>query len=326
MKLHETLNINLRRINKNIEDIVRLDRDVPFSSVLSKSILALIRSGGKRLRPLMVVVGSRFGTIPTGKPQLQLAATVEFIHASSLIHDDIIDRSDLRRGQPSMHTMTGVAEAVHIGSYMSARVIELLSSYSSNKDLYIRDLSAIATAQLCIGEYEQLEHRYDYDLTLDEYLEKSRNKTAQLMATCLRVGALSTEADPDVADLLYTFGEYLGMSFQIHDDLLDFTQTPDILGKPTGSDLIHGQVTLPVIYALQKPELATTIRAIHEGSTDVEIKEAINMITSSGALEQTEQLSHDYLNKAQDIIEQLSSFPAHRDLQSLLNYFAGRDH
>jgi len=326
MTLHETLNINLRRINKTIEDIVRLDRDVPSSSVLSKSILALIRSGGKRLRPLMVVVGSRFGTLPTGKLQLQLAAAVEFIHASSLIHDDIIDRSDMRRGQSAMHTITGVSEAVHIGSYMSARVIELLSSYSSNKDRYIHDLSAVATAQLCLGEYEQLEHRYDYDLTLEQYLEKSRNKTAQLMATCLRVGALSTEADPKVADLLYTFGEHLGMSFQIQDDLLDFTQTPDILGKPSGSDLIQGQVTLPVIYALQRPELAATIRAIHSGSTPLEINEAINIIRSSGALQQTEQLSHDYLNKAQDIIEQLSSYPAHHDLQSLLDYFAGRDH
>ncbi|OAB36808.1 heptaprenyl diphosphate synthase [Paenibacillus macquariensis subsp. defensor] len=326
MTLHETLNINLRRINKTIEDIVRLDRDVPASSILSKSILALIRSGGKRLRPLMVVVGSRFGTLPTGKLQLQLAAAVEFIHASSLIHDDIIDRSDMRRGQSAMHTITGVSEAVHIGSYMSARVIELLSSYSSNKDRYIHDLSAVATAQLCLGEYEQLEHRYDYDLTLEQYLEKSRNKTAQLMATCLRVGALSTEADPEVAELLYTFGEHLGMSFQIQDDLLDFTQTPDILGKPSGSDLIQGQVTLPVIYALQRPELAPTIRAIHSGSTPLEIQEAISIICSSGALQQTEQLSHDYLNKAQGIIEQLSSFPAHQDLQSLLDYFAGRDH
>lgn len=326
MKLHESLNINLRRINKTIEDIVRLDRDVPASSVISKSILELVRSGGKRVRPLMLIVGSRFGTLPTGKLQIQLAAAAEFIHASSLIHDDIIDRSDMRRGQPSMHTTTGVSEAIHIGSYMSARVIELLSDYSTKRNHYIHDLSSIATAQLCLGEYEQLEHRYDYDLTLDQYLEKSKNKTAQLMATCLRVGALSTEADPEIADQLYKFGEYLGMSFQIQDDLLDFTQTPEILGKPAGSDLIQGQVTLPVLYALQQPELAGTIRAVHDHSTPEEIQEAIDAIRSSGALEQTEELNQEYLNKAQAIIDQLSSFPAHHDLQSLLNYFAGRDH
>jgi heptaprenyl diphosphate synthase len=326
MKLHETLNINLPRVNKAIEHIVKSDKDVPSSSIISKSILSLIRSGGKRVRPLLVIVGSRFGTQAPGHRQIQLAAAAEFIHAASLVHDDIIDRSDMRRGQPSLHIITGVSEAVYIGSYMSARIIELLSADTSGRNHYVHDLSAIATAQLCLGEYEQLEHRYDYDLTLEQYLEKSRNKTAQLLATCLRVGALSTEADPAIAELLYTFGDHLGMSFQIQDDLLDFTQTSELLGKPSGSDLIQGQVTLPVIYALQKPELAAVIRSIHATSTSVEINDAIDAIRSSGALEQTEQLSHYYLEKAQSIIDELSSFPAHRDLQCLLHYFAGRDH
>ncbi|WP_438347821.1 polyprenyl synthetase family protein [Paenibacillus sp. FA6] len=326
MKLHETLNINLPRINRAIEHIVRSDKDVPSSSIISKSILTLIRSGGKRIRPLMVIVGSRFGTTTPGHRQIQLAAAAEFIHAASLVHDDIIDRSDMRRGQPAMHINTGVSEAVYIGSYMSARIIELLSEDSSQRNLYVHDLSAIATAQLCLGEYEQLEHRYNYDFTLEQYLEKSRNKTAQLIATCLRVGALSTETEPEVAELLYQFGEYLGLSFQIQDDLLDFTQSPELLGKPAGSDLIQGQVTLPVMYALQRPELAATIRSINATSTSEEINDAMDAIRSSGALEQTEQLSHHYLEKAQCIIDQLTSFPAHQDLQSLLDYFAGRDH
>ncbi|AOZ92454.1 polyprenyl synthetase family protein [Paenibacillus crassostreae] len=326
MKLHETLNINLPRINKAIEQIVTSDKDLPSSSIILESILSLVRSGGKRVRPLMVIVGSRFGTQPPGRRQIELAAAAEFIHAASLVHDDIIDHAEMRRGQPSMHMNTSVSEAVYIGSYMSARIIELLSTHSSERNRYVHDLSAIATAQLCIGEYEQLEHRYDYSLSLGQYLEKSRNKTAQLMATCLRVGALSTEAKPDITDLLYKFGEHLGMSFQIQDDLLDFTQTPELLGKPAGSDLIQGQVTLPVIYALQKPEIADTIRSIHAGSTSDEINVAIEIIRSSGALEQTEQLSLYYLEQAQQIINQLSSFPAHQDLQSLLHYFAGRDH
>ncbi|MNP27332.1 Heptaprenyl diphosphate synthase component 2 [compost metagenome] len=146
------------------------------------------------------------------------------------------------------------------------------------------------------------------------------------MATCLRVGALSTEAEPEIVEQLYTFGDHLGMSFQIQDDLLDFTQSAEVLGKPAGNDLIHGQVTLPVIYALQKPELSPTIRAIHAESTSVEIQAAIDAIRSSGALEQAERLSQHYLESAQRIIEQLSDFPAHQDLQSLLHYFAGRDH
>ncbi|MHA0857090.1 polyprenyl synthetase family protein [Paenibacillus sp. CMAA1364] len=326
MKLHETLNINLPRMNRAIEHIVKSDKDLPSTSFISKNILALIRSGGKRVRPLMVIVGSRFGTTSSGARQIQLAAAAEFIHVASLVHDDVIDRSDTRRGHPSMHTSTGVSEAVYIGSYMSARVIELLSSDNIDRDQYVHDLSAIATAQLCIGEYEQLEHRFNYDFTLEQYLEKSRNKTAQLMATCLRVGALSTEANPEVAQLLYEFGEHIGMSFQIQDDILDFTQSTDRLGKPSGSDLIQGQVTLPVIYALQKPEIAATIRSIYEASTTDEINDAIDIIRSCGALEQTEELSRYYLAQAQSIINQLMSFPAHKDLQALLDYFGQRDY
>lgn len=326
MKLHEALDIDLRQINREIEAIVKYDKDVPRSSMLSKSILELVRSGGKRIRPLMVIVGSRFGIATTGKKQLQLAAAAEFIHAASLIHDDIIDHSELRRGQPALHTKTGVSEGIHIGNYMSARVIELLTSQSMNRDWGVQDLAALATSQLCLGEYEQLKHAYDYDITLGQYLEKSRNKTAQLIATCLRTGALSANATEDIAELLYSFGEHLGMSFQIQDDLLDFTQSSEVLGKPAGSDLIHGQVTLPIIYALEVPELSPIIRSIHADSTQEEIDAALEAIRSSGALEKTQQLSKFYLDQAQQIIDQLADYPAHKDLQVLLNYFAGRDH
>lgn len=325
MKLHEALNIDLDDINREIENLVLRDRDVPRQSPLAQSILELARSGGKRLRPLMVIVGGRFGRRPENKRTLQLAAAAEFIHVASLIHDDIIDGAELRRGEPAVHTKTGVLSAVHIGNYMSARVIELLSKYSADKDRYVHDLSSVATAQLALGEYQQMEHAFDYDMSIDDYLEKSRNKTAVLMATCLRVGALSTESSEQVADALYTFGEVLGMSFQIQDDLLDFTQSADVLGKPAGSDLRHGQVTLPVLFALQNPALAPAIRKIGPHSGDEEIARVLTLITSSDALARAEAVSQDYLNQASEIVHKLSAYPAHADLQTLLHFFAGRD-
>ncbi|KWX72828.1 polyprenyl synthetase family protein [Paenibacillus jilunlii] len=325
MKLHEALNIDLDEINHEIQNIVARDKDVPKKSQLAKSILELTGSGGKRLRPLMVIVGSRFGRKPSGRRTLQLSAAAEFIHAASLIHDDIIDNAELRRGTPALHTKTGVLSAVHIGNYMSARVIELLSKYTGDKNRYVHDLSSVATAQLCLGEYQQMEHAYDYNLTFDEYLEKSRNKTAMLMATCLRVGALSTESPEDVAGLLYNFGEALGMSFQIQDDLLDFTQSADVLGKPAGSDLRNGQVTLPVLFALQDPELAPIIRTIGPASSEEEVAHVLALINRSDALARTEEVSQDYLDQAAAIIQRLSSYPAHADLETLLQYFAGRD-
>lgn len=322
MKLHEALNVDINRVNREIEQIVKHDPDLSRSSVVAKSVLELIRSGGKRLRPLMVLVGSRFGPKSVGRKQWQLAAAAEFIHAASLVHDDVIDRSDLRRGQPAMHLKTGVSQAVHIGSYMSLRIVELLSQYASDQERYVHDLSSIASTQLCIGEYQQMAHAFDYDQTLEQYLEKSRNKTALLMATCLRTGALSSGCESQTADLLYEFGECLGMYFQIQDDLMDFTQDAATLGKPAGSDLRHGQVTLPVLFALQDPALSGMIRSIGPDSPDPDIEQVLEAIRQSGALEKTVEFSRSYLERANAIIGQLSGFPAHEDLKFLLHYFS----
>lgn len=325
MKLEETLNIPLKTVDREIENMVKYDRDVPRSSQLAKAIVELIRSGGKRIRPLMVIVGSRFGPDPDEKKVWRLAAAAEFIHAASLIHDDIIDDSPMRRGQKAMHIKLGVSGALHVGNYMSARVIELISVYSAEQEKFVYDLSSLATTKLCLGEYQQLAHLFDYDVTIDEYLEKSKNKTAQLMATCLQIGAKAAGADTETAELLYRFGEKLGMSFQIRDDVLDFTQSAEKLGKPAGSDLRSGQVTLPVLFALQDETLAPAIRAISADSPAEEVDAVVAAIQASGALEQTEALSRQYLAEAQDIIHRLSHYPAHRDLQALLEYFSGRE-
>ncbi|MFC7680536.1 polyprenyl synthetase family protein [Paenibacillus sp. GCM10028914] len=322
MKLHEALNMDINRVNREIENIVKFDPDLPRSSIVAKSVLELVRSGGKRLRPVMVLVGARFGSKSLGRKQWQLAAAAEFIHAASLIHDDVIDRSDLRRGQPAMHLKTGVSSAVHIGNYMSLRIVELLSQYSSEQERYVHDLSSLASTQLCIGEYQQMTHAFNYDQTLEEYLEKSRNKTAQLMATCLRTGALSSGCDTHTADLLYEFGECLGLHFQIQDDLKDFTQDAATLGKPAGSDLRHGQVTLPVMYALQEPSLSPMIRSIGPDSSETDIEQVLEAIRQCGALKKTEEFSRTFLDRAQAIIQQLSSYPAHEDLKVLLKYFS----
>ncbi|MNO22523.1 Heptaprenyl diphosphate synthase component 2 [compost metagenome] len=325
MKLDEALNISLASVDREIENMVKYDKDLPRSSILAKSIVDLVRSGGKRVRPLMVIVGSRFGSSPNQRKVWRLAAAAEFIHAASLIHDDIIDDSPIRRGQPALHVKLGIQEAIHVGNYMSARVIELITAYSAERERFVYDLSSLATTQLCLGEYQQLSHLYDYDVTVEEYLEKSRNKTAQLMATCLRIGAQSAGAKDETFNLLYSFGEKLGMSFQIRDDLLDFTQTSQQLGKPAGSDLRKGQVTLPVLYALQDSAIAPSIRAITADTPSSDIDAVVASIKASDALAKTEALSKQYLEEAQAIINRLESYPAHKDLQTLLYYFSGRD-
>ncbi|GIO37928.1 heptaprenyl diphosphate synthase component 2 [Paenibacillus antibioticophila] len=324
-RLDEELGISLRSVDRAIENMVKFDKDIPRSSPLAQHILQLIHSGGKRVRPLMVIVGSRFGPSKDEKKTMRLAAAAEFIHAASLIHDDIIDDSPLRRGEPALHVKLGVHEALHVGNYMSARVVELISEYSAERERFAYDLSSLVTTQLCLGEYQQLSHLYDYDVHIEEYLEKSRNKTAQLMASCLKIGALAGGAEENIAELLYSFGEKLGIAFQIRDDILDFTQSAQKLGKPAGSDLRKGQVTLPVLFALEVDMLAQRIRSIGPDTPSEQVDAVVASIQQSDALRQSELVSERYLDEARELIRQLEAYPAHQDLNVLLNYFSGRD-
>lgn len=324
-RLDEELGISLRSVDRAIENMVKFDKDIPRSSPLAQHILQLIHSGGKRVRPLMVIVGSRFGPSKDEKKTMRLAAAAEFIHAASLIHDDIIDDSPLRRGEPALHVKLGIHEALHVGNYMSARVVELISEYSAERERFAYDLSSLVTTQLCLGEYQQLSHLYDYDVHIEEYLEKSRNKTAQLMASCLKIGALAGGAEENIAELLYSFGEKLGIAFQIRDDILDFTQSAEKLGKPAGSDLRKGQVTLPVLFALEVDVLASRIRSIGPDTPSEQVDAVVASIQQSDALRQSELVSERYLDEARELIRQLETYPAHQDLNVLLNYFSGRD-
>ncbi|MCE5169156.1 polyprenyl synthetase family protein [Paenibacillus profundus] len=322
--LHEQLNIPLQRINRDLERIVLHDPDVSSRSIVAQSVLELIRAGGKRLRPMMTIVGSRFGTEPESDDAYRLAAVVELIHAASLVHDDILDQADMRRGQPALHRKTGIYKAVHIGNYMMSRVIELMTSNVQEPERYIQDVASVTTTQLCIGEYQQMHHRYNFELSLDEYWEKTRNKTALLMATCLQVGAKASDADDRVSELLYAFGDHLGMAFQVRDDIMDFTKSAEQLGKPAGADLRNGHATLPVILAMKDEAVASRLRELRSTSPDAAFDEAIEFIRASGALDQALLMSHDFMQRAWGIIDQLSDFNAHEDLRTLWNYFEER--
>ncbi len=335
-KLHEALNIELETIDEALSQVVLTDPDVQPSSVISESILGLIRSGGKRLRPMMVIVGARFGEDAllyshselTPKPipmpadhTIRIAAILEYLHMASLIHDDIIDRSDLRRNEPTLHKLTDTYTATHIANYMMARAIEWATL--SNHDDVIRIVGATSVlTQLCIGEYQQLYNQFNFDITLDNYLEKTRNKTALLMANCLKSGAEIAGAAPHTCQLLFEFGECIGMAFQIRDDLLDYTHTSGDIGKPAGSDLRNGNVTLPVLFALEDPLLSPHIRSLHVDSTAEEVQVVVDFITASDALVRSAELSTDYLQQATVIIEKLREYPAHTDLQVILDYFS----
>lgn len=334
MKLHEKLGISLSDIDAALLEVVNSDEQLVMHREVKRSISSLIRSGGKRLRPIMALVGSRFGHADDpmlADRAMRTAVMLEYLHMASLIHDDIIDDADTRRGEPSVHRKTDVRTAVFIANYMMIRAVEWACEGSYGSAGYkdesaashaeqCAELAALVT-ELCQGEYSQLENRYAFHTSIDSYLDKTRSKTALLMASAMKAGAAAAEADSAVCDTLYSFGEALGMAFQIRDDMLDFTRTSEELGKPSGSDLRSGNVTLPVLYALEDAVLAEKLRRLHAASPSADFDEALELIRSCGAIDRTEALCQSYLRQAEAAAARLSEHPAHPQLQTLLSYF-----
>lgn len=328
--LNEALNIDLKAIHSALRDVVDSDSDLPSPSPIRDHVLKLIDAGGKRLRPMMVIVGSRFGQSVRRPIVMRTAAMLEYLHTASLIHDDIIDRSELRRGVPTLHTVTDVHTAVHVANYMMARAIEWATGIGDRRPgrdndfdeniQYCMELVSIVP-ELCLGEYLQLRDRFNFDMTMDEYLKKTRSKTALLMAHCLKAGAKAAGADDEICGLLFDYGEAIGMAFQIRDDVLDYTQPESATGKPAGSDLRNGALTLPALYALEDPALAPILRSLSLDSSDEEFRRAIRLICESRAIDRSLELANAYVAASEAILDCLAAYPACRDLRVLSKHF-----
>lgn len=201
------------------------------------------------MRPLLVILSS---CKKKGDPEwdlvLDLAVAAEFIHTASLIHDDILDHADSRRGHPTINSVHGNHTAVLAGDYLFAAAFEIIAACRRPEVL---SLMTAAIQDMCEGEIEQKKSQFDPKITLEDYLKRIEKKTASLLAACCGAGALAGGADPETVASASTFGRNLGMSYQIIDDLLDFVAEESTAGKPTGKDLAQGILTLPVIYLLQ---------------------------------------------------------------------------
>lgn len=330
MMLHERLQVDLQAIDDALREVIESDPELPRPSDIYDGIQRLIAAGGKRLRPILVMVGGRFGEPGHDERIRRTAALLEYMHMASLVHDDVIDNSELRRGKPTLHTLTDINTAVHTANYMMARAVEWASSYeddSMDKDeqpdedmLRSAQIASIVT-DLCIGEYGQLRNRFNFDMTMTQYLDKTRRKTALLMAECLQAGGAAAGADKQTASLLFEFGEAIGMSFQMKDDILDFTASEAAIGKPAGADLRNGNVTLPVLYALEDEELAPVIRSLSADSSEAEMNEAIRLIRDSGAIERAAETANAYGEQARALIAKLEPHPACADLHLLADHF-----
>ncbi len=240
-EIYEPIRDQLRMVDEELKS--RLDSDNELVRQINKYILDM---PGKRLRPALVLFSAGLGNYRKNKI-IPVAAVVEIIHTATLFHDDVVDNSDLRRGQPTVNSKWGNGISIVLGDHWYSRAFSVLSHLKTPK---ILEMFLEVINRICIGELEQLKRRYDLSFTEQEYLEIVKNKTASLMSFCCRAGALIGEVPSEETESLADYGLNLGIAFQIVDDCLDFVGTEERMGKSLGSDLLEGKLTLPLIYAM----------------------------------------------------------------------------
>jgi octaprenyl-diphosphate synthase len=273
----------------------RLKSEVPLIPALGDH---LVEAGGKRLRPLLTVAAARLcGT--DNEAHRNLAAAVEFIHTATLLHDDVVDGSQLRRGKVAAHLIWGGSASVLVGDFLFARAFELMVETGSLKAL---DILARASRVIAEGEVLQLTRVRDLQLDQATYLEIIRGKTAELFAAAAESGAVVSGASDAQVAALADYGLKLGLAFQLADDALDYGGTAETLGKNAGDDFREGKVTLPLLLAIQRSgaaEAAFWERTVGEREqSEADFRRARELILSTGGLAATLVLAHEYADQA----------------------------
>jgi heptaprenyl diphosphate synthase len=304
-----------------LEDDLRAVVDTKIS-LIKKPLTNMIKSGGKRLRPAMVLAAARFGEYDFNNIR-SLAVSVELLHTATLIHDDIIDDSPLRRGIPSIQSQLGKDVAVFAGDYLFCKVFELFTS--SDHFNLLRSVSRVM-CQICEGELKQREDLFNTDLTFKNYLYRIRRKTAILFALSLEMGATASKAPKKTVRALYNYGINIGIAFQIVDDLLDFTSDDKKLGKPAGADIREGVITLPAIYALKHSEHKQYLKEIlrNRNLSEDKIIDAIDIIKKAGGVKYAESMAERYVQKALRSIVTLSEIPMKKVLTDISSFVTNR--
>lgn len=317
MTVYETLEDDLAVIEEKIEEVL-----ISSSPTLQNSAVHYLRSGGKRLRPMLVLLCAKYGD--DRKTVIKnVACALELIHMASLIHDDVIDDAETRRGRMTVKEKWDNKVAMYTGDYILAKSLELLTQL---EDPEAHKLFAHTMVQLSIGEIEQIRDKYNFNQPIIAYFRRIKRKTALLIAACCKLGAMAAGCDRNVAETLYRFGYYAGMAFQITDDILDFVATEKTLGKPAGEDLLQGNITLPVFFALRNEQLKRQIMQVHGQMERQELEEVIRAIKASGAIKQAYAVCEYYIKRAEEMIDNLPAHPVNSYLRKILQFIAKRDH
>ncbi|MEQ1804689.1 MAG: polyprenyl synthetase family protein [Burkholderiaceae bacterium] len=271
----------------------RLASDVVLINQIAQHIIS---AGGKRMRPMLVLLFA--GALGfRGPERFELAATVEFIHTATLLHDDVVDESALRRGRQTANSMFGNSASVLVGDFVYSRAFQMMVSIDNMRVL---EILADATNVIAEGEVLQLMNMHDPDLSVEDYLRVIRFKTAKLFEASARIGAVLANADPTVEESCASFGRSLGTAFQLVDDLLDYEGATSELGKNVGDDLREGKPTLPLLIAMERgtaAERALIRAAIQNGEVD-RLPDVVDIVRHTGAVAATRAAARDEADKA----------------------------
>ena len=299
----------------------RLASDVVLINQIADHIIS---AGGKRLRPMLVVLaGQACG--PTTPGHHQLAAIVEFIHTSTLLHDDVVDESDLRRGRSTANALWGNAPSVLVGDFLYSRSFQLMVELDR---MDVMRLLADTTNRIAEGEVLQLLHVHNPDTDEAAYLRVIERKTAVLFAAGTQLGAMASGADAATQRRLYDYGMTLGYAFQIADDVLDYTADAEALGKNLGDDLAEGKATLPLIHAIRHSDAATAERLrtiVQEGDAGA-MPEVLSAIRATGGLDYSRERARHYATQAEQALDGLPESDALAALRGLARYAVERGH
>jgi octaprenyl-diphosphate synthase len=290
----------------------RLRSEVVLIDQISRYIIG---AGGKRIRPRLVLLfAEALGHV--GPARLELAAIVEFIHTATLLHDDVVDESALRRGRATANAAFGNAASVLVGDFLYSRAFQMMVSVGRMRVL---EVLADATNVIAEGEVLQLMNMHDPDLAVDEYLRVIRYKTAKLFEASARLGAVLGEAPPEVEEAAAEFGRSLGTAFQLVDDLLDYDGQTDELGKNVGDDLREGKPTLPLLLAMDRADEGdrALIRAAIEHGEVQRLPQILEIVRRTGALEATRAAAVQQADRARSLLDMLPACAAREALLEL---------
>lgn len=327
---------SLRFMNiKNIQSLTQQDmtavNDLIFSKLHSDVALInqlgiyIVNGGGKRMRPLLTVLASR-ALGYEGSEHLQLAAIIEFIHTSTLLHDDVVDESNMRRGRETANAMFGNSASVLVGDFLYSRSFQMMSELNN---LQIMDILSDATNIIAEGEVLQLMNCNDPDTTEESYMQVIYCKTAKLFEAATRLAAVIAKQDQATETAMQNYGKHLGTAFQLVDDIMDYTADAQEMGKNVGDDLAEGKPTLPLLYAMKhgnEQQSALIRSAIENGDGMDHLDDILAAMQQTGSLVYTQKKAEQEADKAINALANLPESEHKQALISLAHIAANRSH